>query len=614
MKKEAKQSLSETHYSCFKKNKDLLLDRFPVLKESLFDKYTPSQQFSYQQKPNPAIYLKGRALHSARAPYRQAQRLIEQQIDQQTEVVVQAGMGLAYQLEKLLELRPQARLILIEPDPSLFLECLYYRDYSPVFASPRFSLLFYEQLDLLPSLLEEMRAQSWQLLFLRPLMDFYPDFYSEISTLFNAYIKRKQINSNTLNRFGRRWVRNLAANLPWFKRVKPVANLEGRFKGIPALLLSAGPSLDQVLDKINSFQKSMLIICVDTAFLPCLRRGIVPDILVVVDPQYWNSRHLDQLKQQRPLLVSESSSYPGVFQHFKGDIFFASSLFPLGREIEQCLGSFGKLGAGGSVATSAWDLARLMDCSPLYIAGLDLAYPNWNTHCRGALFEERCNWIQNRFTNGEGIFFRYIYDAYPHYQNSNQNSQVLTDKRLSIYKDWFEQQLEIHQDFECYNLSANGLKIKGMPYLDSEFLKELPECRDKINQILTELREQEDHNNKDKSHKLLSAIEQLLVQLEELKELAEYALCCLGKIEENKRKEDINPYLKELDNIDKKILAMDSRHIAAFIINSELENIGRHPQTESHSAILEQSFKVYQALADSCREHQVLLKKGSLRI
>ncbi len=186
---------------------------------------------------------------------------------------------------------------------------------------------------------------------------------------------RREINANTLARFGRLWVRNLAANLGTFLASPGVGELQGLFDGMPAVVLAGGPTLDELMPLLPRIAEHALLVSVNTPLAACLAAGVQPDCAVVVDPQFWASRYLDWTSGYRGWIVAEPSTHPRVFRRRSNRVFIASSLFPLGERLEEAVGAKGKLGAGGSVSTAAWDLARLMGARPIYAAGLDLVLP-----------------------------------------------------------------------------------------------------------------------------------------------------------------------------------------------------------------------------------------------
>jgi hypothetical protein len=267
-------------------------------------------------------------------------------------------------------------------------------------------------------------------------------------------------------------------------RLPGVARLEGRFSGLPALVLAAGPSLDEALPRLQELKERCLLIAVDTSLRSLLREGIEPDFLVVVDPQYWNWRHLEGLSSPSSLLVSESASWPAVFRFGCRAAFLCSSLFPLGRAIEARTGAKGKLGAGGSVTTTAWDLGRLLGAAPLYMAGLDLGFPRGATHARASLFEQRAISGGRRLAPAETSHAAALFSGGPMWAPANDGGKIRTDKRMTLYSWWFESRLCHAEAPRTLNLSSHGLAIPGMGLASLDEILALPPRRAEIDAIL----------------------------------------------------------------------------------------------------------------------------------
>ena len=61
---------------------------------------------------------------------------------------------------------------------------------------------------------ELFSKDSVQFIKFRPTYEAGRDLYENIDKTIRAVISRKEINSNTLKRFGKLWVRNLVKNIP----------------------------------------------------------------------------------------------------------------------------------------------------------------------------------------------------------------------------------------------------------------------------------------------------------------------------------------------------------------------------------------------------------------
>ncbi|MDR1950230.1 MAG: DUF115 domain-containing protein [Spirochaetaceae bacterium] len=239
-----------------------------------------------------------------------------------------------------------------------------------------------------------------------------------------------------------------------------------------------------MLPLLPALRERCLIVAVDTSLRLLLRLGTDPDFAVVVDPQYWNARHLDRCPAPNTRLVAESAVYPGVLRHPFGGAFLCGSLFPLGRFIEDRVDPKGELGAGGSVATTAWDFARLLGPPAIHIAGLDLAYPDLKTHFRGARFEEKALAESDRLCPAETRSVRALREGRQFRAAAADGGRVLTDRRLSLYAAWFENRFRRFPEIPSYSLAPKGLAIPGLLPGSTEGILALPPRREEINRRL----------------------------------------------------------------------------------------------------------------------------------
>ena len=233
----------------------------------------------------------------------------------------------------------------------------------------------------------------------------------------------------------------MCKNLSVLRDLPGIASFADILADVPVLVLAAGPSLDRILPDLPRLRKRCAIIAVDTALRATLRAGVEPDFIVLVDPQYWNWRHLDGLSCPNSILITESAAWPAVFRFKTRATCLCSSLFPLGKFLEARTATRGELGAGGSVSTTAWDFARHLGATRIFMAGLDLGFPDRKTHFTGSIFEERAHTASLRLAPAETAGYHALYGAGPYPVSDYAGNPVLTDKRLILYAWWFESRL-----------------------------------------------------------------------------------------------------------------------------------------------------------------------------
>jgi hypothetical protein len=577
---------------------------------SLSSEETPLPLADYEitQSPSGFVTAKygGRWLHSPRDPVRETARIAESAVDGTEGCFVVLGFGLGYMCEYLSEHYPDSRIIVVEADPGFFLKAADSRDMTHFLASPRLTLLLGRAPSELTGPLKDSQHDIIRELPLRGMTAEHSEYYQQVHETLLRFTSRMEVNRNTLKKFGRLWVRNLIRNLPLLSRYRGVNQLSGMFTGIPSLMIAAGPTLDDILPLLPELRNRMFITAVDTALGPCLRAGVEPDAVVVVDPQYWNTRHLDNLTLKKAFLVSESSTHPKVFRLGGKEKFFGSSLFPLGKWIEQRLGKFGELGAGGSVATSAWDFCKNIGSSPIFCAGMDLGFPDNRTHVKGSFFEERTHTASFRLLPAEQGAFRYLYSANPYRTPSSDGGEVLTDKRMEVYRWWFSGQTALPGSPPTYTVSAGGVRIDGIPYRSLREVMELPERRSEIDSLLAQAAAPLDPEEQERKKKIVdTAAADLSSRLDRLAGKAADAKRAVEKAD------PADPFraFMQLEKIDGEIRQDDTRDIAGFLMEDFLQEL--KGKAETAGEVLETSRLLYDRLYAACMYHRELLKQYS---
>ena len=117
----------------------------------------------------------------------------------------------------------------------------------------------------------------------------HAQLYSSLCDTLRREIANDWSNAFTLAKLGRLYIRNFFRNLALVPQFPSIAELS--FGSAPVLVLGAGPTLDEILDAAgNPVNRNFKIICVDTCIGSLKDRGIIPDLVVILESQHWNLR------------------------------------------------------------------------------------------------------------------------------------------------------------------------------------------------------------------------------------------------------------------------------------------------------------------------------------
>jgi len=612
--------------SFLNKNRMVLEKQYTGLWEALSsdDSDFPPENIKTEttQDGEPLICVNGIYIHSRRDPVREAQRLVKAK-DSGAGTFVILGFGLGYAAQAAAELgRP---VIIVEKYKNLIVKAMELRDLTDFLSKKNIIFIaggtgegIMNALAVAGELCHENTDEkpSPSIIANRALTGLDEQWYKNIENKILTWAMRDDVNAATLKRFGKRWVRNLSRNMsairdyPGVSRLTGLAsgvcNKNGSSENIPVFLAAAGPSLDKTGSLLNDIHKRCITVAVDTSLRFFTTNGIQPDFVLSVDPQFWNSRHLDRCicgnSLSKTVLIAESAVFPPVLNLPFRKIFLCGSLFPLGTFIEKQVDPKGRLGAGGSVATTAWDFARILGAEEIWIAGLDLSFPGLKTHFRGARFEENAASQSCRMNPAETWVVRALRDGEPFKAKSASGGQVLTDRRLSLYAAWFENQFSKYQKVRNYGLFNDGLSIAGIESKDPQDFLALPESREEINRRMEEafLKTETDFYEPEETGKRFqrydNAVSVLKSGLEKIKNAAiEGASAARNALRSGLNPSQQNKIIKDLDYITQRIENSEVKEVAGFLFPAA----EREEDKDAFRAYLKYSQKLFSFLAEA---------------
>lgn len=409
----------------------------------------------------PTVRRAGVSLCSAFDPVTEADRAVPDWKD--VDFAVLPGLGAGYLAEAVVRRYPDLPVLVAEPDPAWLAEVLDHRDLRGLLSHPRLILIVGPDVDEVGRVLSDHACGTIEVLSWRPL-DLLTPAWAPLVRLQTAGAQAQAgVNAATFRRFGSLWRRNLEKNEAAARGVRPLASLDGWGRGLPAVVAAAGPSLAENLEWMVQNRDRYLLVAVDTAWSALAARGIEPDILLVLDGQYWNARHVDLPPPLRTLVVTEWIGPPRAFRLAPGRTFVAASSVPLLRPREERLwGPLGSLSSGGSVATAAWSLVLRLGCSQVAFAGLDLGYPRGLTHVPGSQFEEALHRRSRRLTPAEtlGLGLRGFVGLTP--RPALDGGTILSDARMDLFRRWLSLAVTSHPEMPAFNLGTKGSVIPGL--------------------------------------------------------------------------------------------------------------------------------------------------------
>ncbi|MGE5604578.1 MAG: 6-hydroxymethylpterin diphosphokinase MptE-like protein [Bacteroidota bacterium] len=281
-------------------------------------------------------------------------------------------------------------------------------------------------------------------------------FQDEIVGFQNALresVRIARLNLATSNLFGEQWLVNAIKNLKYITDSPGVRNYFNQFKGVPGIIVSAGPSLEKNVRLLNKIKEKAVIICAGTSIRAMQKMGVKPHFLVAFDGTHYNATIYRDLDLEDISLIYNYRFNYQALSYFKEKKIYMkldSETFSDFLSYHFNGYDFGTIRSGFSVAHPSLDLAVQFGCDPIILIGQDLAYTDDKRYAES----QNQQYIQ-RDRLPDGCFI-----------TKDINSQdIVTDRQLDSFRLLFELMVEHYYKGKAniFNATEGGQPIKGIP-------------------------------------------------------------------------------------------------------------------------------------------------------
>jgi hypothetical protein len=348
---------------------------------SRLDALPPSDRVTEIATPAGTVVCSGgRKLHSGRDPVAEARRFARELDLADATVVVVLGFGSGHVVRAIAE-RSSADIVVFEPDLEVLRVGIRHGALDPrvrAVASPaRLGEVLYSRL----SGTDRGIVVRWA-----PSAREAPALYDAATKAAAVAVDRASLRHRTARIRGPGWLRHYLTNLPALARHPGMPAMIDALPGVPAIVVAAGPSLDENLDVLRTLQGRAIILAVNTAATALGRAGIRPTAIVSIEsldvsPQLAS---LPWLREVPAFL--ELTGNPALWS-----LPFAHKI-PISVDTNSCahfstsVDAGHHLSAGFCVANAAVAIAHRMGCEPIVLVGSDLAYRGDKVYASGTSF------------------------------------------------------------------------------------------------------------------------------------------------------------------------------------------------------------------------------------
>jgi hypothetical protein len=405
-------------------------------------------------------------LHSRYDPVAEAAKLIDAtDLDGKIAFYVH-GFGLGYHVEQAFDrASPEAIFCIFEPDPRVLRAAMEHRDLSRLIESHR--LLFFTNLDK-AELFTRLTPQTATIalgfgsIAHAPSLQLHPEFHRQMQTWVAEFVAYCRTTVSTLIANGCRTAENVSRNLPWYVATPSLSRLDDSYRGKPAVIVSAGPSLRKNKHLLRELHGKAVIIAVQTMFQPLLELGVEPHFVTSLDYHDICTRFFEKLPPNiKTELVAEPKATTAIFDMNPGPLSLLGNDFAE-RLLKEMKLNKTRLTAGATVAHLSYYLAEHLGCDPIIFVGQDLGFSDGLCYAPGTSYEDVWRPELSRFCTVEMKQWEQIVRDRNILRKTTdyKGNPTYTEERLFTYLQQFERDFA-KSDRQIIDATEGGVLKRG---------------------------------------------------------------------------------------------------------------------------------------------------------
>ena len=471
------------------------------------------------------------------------------------------GFGLGYLALEMVKAMEKGHLLIIcETDIALFKVALEHVDLTPALESRRVKILVGKDIDLSTTIVNmaiKFLTSKISVVKFHPSHATDPETYASLEKKAKETALTLQVNANTILYSGRKMAGNILANTLDIISSAGVKRLFNKFKGIPAIVVGAGPSLDKNVTLLKEVNDNAVIIAVDRTLGLLLPLGITPHLVPFIDYSEINydEKYAPLQMDEKLFMVFSQTLYHKITKCFWGEKFVMHMTDRLSGILSHYWGNKGAIPPGLHVGHLAFGLARAMGCDPIILVGMDLAFTGNKFHAED--IETSVPFSPSEQYASEDIFGNRV-DSDPAFKSFVIELNTEIKKTAAL----------------CIDATEGGAKKEGTKILRlKDAINEY--CQDEHPEIRDILHEESSKQDPIKYEELIKDLKSAEEASKEMKKISESTLKLIKKLGKMKKdgQERSPEYIKLTQKAEKMTMAIGGKgRIIAMLENYNFAN------------------------------------------
>lgn len=290
-----------------------------------------------------------------------------------------------------------------------------------------------------------------------------------------------------------------------------ISELRGKFKGVPAIIVSGGPSLDKNVELLKQAEGKAVILSTDAAYRACRRIGVKADAIASIERDEPTYKHFYENQEMDPdmVLIGPSLMWPDIIGTYPGKkVLMKKTQGGADGWWGNFFPSIEWLNMGFSCANVAHAVASEMGCEPIILIGQDFAYTNNKKHSEDAKYHKENVVKEKKQGDKDAVWVEDI-----------NGEMVQTTEYLNMFRQGMEARILVDQNL-VIDATEGGAKIKGtkiMTFADAIAQYCTEEKTHSMSECLEDIVFDKETARK-KYQEIIEAAEEMLKDLQDIKD------------------------------------------------------------------------------------------------
>lgn len=517
-------------------------------------------------------------LHSNYDPGREIASLLSSKNFKNKDTVVIFGFGMGYHIEALINEFPKMNKLIIEPSRELFYKALSARDLRHIFKAKNVELLLEEDMSYCVNYLSNQYVMGkifdFELLELPGYVRIFGDKVQEVKVQFTKFLRTYNVNLRTEMFFFDDWIKNFYLNLNQVAKSADIEDLAGKFNGVPAIMVSAGPSLKKNIEVLRQVENRAIIIANGSTVSILQEAGIKPHIMLGIDGCENMSEIFCSIQWTDIIFAYLLNVHHRCVNLYQGPkLYLKSNAEPMVQALEEGIGHPTRIvQTGGSCANVSMDFINILGCDPIIMIGQDLAYTGMEVYAEGHLHKDRAD----AFVRDSSNLIK-VKDIY--------GNEIFTAQNLLTMLYTFENYVGKQPATRHFiNATEGGIPIKGVPNMTlheavDTYCSQERDVKAMLDLMITE----SSTKNLQLGDAIFKFVEDVEREATEITELSEKRIDLVNQILDDLEKSKMNDTGPKNKNLSKLTKKLEGNKLFKSMYNPIIFNIFLHIKNRSEN-------------------------------